>query len=138
VSKNNAISNHVQEDLVVFTARSSRCHGLLHFIACRVLSDTKGARDAVQNCWLTASRHSPKFEHEGAFRSWLLRIVIDDALAIRRMKKESISDRNLHVASSSESPGAPDALSHLELLTLLFSRLAMTQELAPGPTATTK
>jgi DNA-directed RNA polymerase specialized sigma24 family protein len=95
VSKNNAISNHVQEDLVVFTARFSRCHGLLHFIACRVLSDTKGARDAVQNCWLTAFRHSPKFEHEGAFRSWLLRMAIDEALAIRRKKKESSSVKKL-------------------------------------------
>ncbi len=91
------ISNHAQEDPVVFNARFSRCHGLLHFIACHVLGGTEGARDSVQNCWLTASCNPPKFEHEGAFRSWLLRIVIDEALAIRRKKKESSSDKNLHV-----------------------------------------
>ena len=78
-------------------ARFSRCRGLLHFIACCVLGGTEGMRDSVQNCWLTASRNPPKFEHEGAFRSWLLRIVIDEALAIRRKKKESSSNKNLDV-----------------------------------------
>jgi DNA-directed RNA polymerase specialized sigma24 family protein len=51
----------------------------------------------VQNCWLTASCNPPKVEREGAFGGWLLRIVIDEALAIRRKKKESSSDKNLHV-----------------------------------------
>jgi DNA-directed RNA polymerase specialized sigma24 family protein len=96
VCKDIAISNHVQEDPAAFNARFSRCHGLLYFIACRVLGGTEGARDSVQNCWLSASRNPPKFEHEGAFRGWLLRIVIDEALAIRRKKKESGRYKNLH------------------------------------------
>jgi DNA-directed RNA polymerase specialized sigma24 family protein len=99
------MSNHVQEDPEVFNARFSRCHGLVHFIACRVLGGAEGARDSMHNCWLTASRNPPKFEHEGTFRSWLLRIVIDEALAIRRKKKESSSDKNLDVSCSSESLG---------------------------------
>jgi DNA-directed RNA polymerase specialized sigma24 family protein len=83
------MSNHLQEDPTVFDARFSRCRGLLHFIACRVLGGTERAEDSVQNCWLTASRNPPRFEHEGAFRSWLLRIVIDEALVIHR--------KNLHL-----------------------------------------
>jgi DNA-directed RNA polymerase specialized sigma24 family protein len=51
----------------------------------------------VQNCWRAAARNPPKFEHEGAFRAWLLRIAIDEALAIRQEKKESSSDKDLHV-----------------------------------------
>jgi DNA-directed RNA polymerase specialized sigma24 family protein len=86
------MSNHVQEDPKVFSARFSRCHGLLHFIACRVLGGTEGARDSVQTCWRKASRNPPKFEQEGAFRGWLLRIVIDEALAIRLTKKQSSGD----------------------------------------------
>ena len=39
---------------------------------------------AIQNCWRTASRNPPHFEYEGAFRSWLVRIIIDEALAILR------------------------------------------------------
>ncbi len=89
MSKDVTVSNHPQEDPTVFDARFSRCRGLLHFIACRVLGGTEGAEDSVQNCWLIASRNPPRFEHGGAFRSWLLRIVIDEALVIHR--------KNLHL-----------------------------------------
>jgi DNA-directed RNA polymerase specialized sigma24 family protein len=72
----------------IFKVRFSRCRGLLHFIACRVLGSSKNAEDVVQSCWLTASRNPPTFEYEGAFRSWLLRILIDEALAVLYKKKE--------------------------------------------------
>ena len=88
------ISNRPQEHPTVFDARFSRCRGLLHFIARRVLGGNEGAEETVHSCWLTASRNPPKFEYEGAFRSWLLRILIDEALAVLRKKKESTSDRN--------------------------------------------
>jgi DNA-directed RNA polymerase specialized sigma24 family protein len=87
--------NPVQEDRAVFHACFSRCRGLLLFLASREIGDTQGARHCVQNCWVTASRNPPKFEHEAAFRSWLLRIVIDEALAIRRKKKDASRDKNV-------------------------------------------
>ena len=64
----------------------SRCHGSLHFIACRVLKGPNGAEVAVQKCWLTASRNRPTFDGEGDFRSWLLRVLINEALAILQSK----------------------------------------------------
>jgi DNA-directed RNA polymerase specialized sigma24 family protein len=57
-----------------------------------VLSEEEGADEAVQNCWLTASQDQPRFEHEGAFRSWLLRV--DEALAIARKKRDSRRQRS--------------------------------------------
>ena len=57
-------------------------------IACRVLGSDEGAADAVQNCFVTASRNLPTFESEGAFRSWLLRVLIDEALLILLQKRE--------------------------------------------------
>ena len=80
------ISRRVCEHPRVFAARFSRCRGLLHFIACRVLGSDERADEAVKNCWRSASRDRPPFEPEGAFRSWLLRILIDEALAILRRK----------------------------------------------------
>jgi DNA-directed RNA polymerase specialized sigma24 family protein len=97
VCKDITISSDMQEDPAIFNARFSRCHGLLYFVACRVLGGTEGARDSVQNCWLTASRCPPQFKHEGDFRSWLLRIAIDEALAIRRKKKESTPSSELRM-----------------------------------------
>jgi hypothetical protein len=88
-----ATSNHIfrkpvqgqvpaREHSDVFDDWFSRCRMLLHFTACRVLGDPEEAELAVQNCWLTASRNPPTFDREGAFRSWLLRVLIDEASAI--------------------------------------------------------
>ena len=86
------ISNGAQEHPTIFAARFARCRGLLRFIAFRVLGSNKEAENALQCCWLTASCNPPKFEYEGAFRSWLLRILIDEALIILREKEQSTSD----------------------------------------------
>lgn len=66
-----------------FETRFMRCRNLLHFVACRVLETIEGAEDAVENCRRRASQNPPAFESEGAFCSWLVRILIDEALAIR-------------------------------------------------------
>jgi DNA-directed RNA polymerase specialized sigma24 family protein len=68
---------------VVFEARFSRCRRLLHFIATRVLGDPERADEAVESCWLSASRIPPWFEDEGAFCSWLFRVLVYEALALR-------------------------------------------------------
>jgi len=73
-----------KEQSAIFVRRFLRSYRFLHFIACRVLGNEERAPIAVQNCWRTASRNPPHFEYEGAFRSWLLRVLIDEALAILR------------------------------------------------------
>jgi DNA-directed RNA polymerase specialized sigma24 family protein len=78
-----------QEETPVFDTQFSRWRGLLYFIACRVLDDRDEAEEAVQNCLLSATAHPPTFESQGAFRSWLLRILIDEALVILRQKKST-------------------------------------------------
>ena len=60
----------------------SRYRHVLSLVAYRVLSDHAEAEDAVQNCLLTVFDKAPKFEHEGAFRCWLVRVLIDEAVAI--------------------------------------------------------
>ena len=72
----------IQGTSEVFDDWFSRCYGPLHFTACRVLGGSEGAEVAVQKCWLTASRNPPTFDRESEFRSWLLRVLIDEALAI--------------------------------------------------------
>jgi DNA-directed RNA polymerase specialized sigma24 family protein len=79
----------------------SRCRRLLHFTACRVLGGSEGAELAVQNCWLTASRNPPTFDHEGAFRSWLLRVLIDEAAAILQGLPRRLDDEHAHTSVGS-------------------------------------
>jgi DNA-directed RNA polymerase specialized sigma24 family protein len=72
-----------QQELI-FDARFRRCYRLLHFIACRVLGGSERAEEAIGHAWRTASRHPQRFEHEGAFRGWLLRVLIDESLTLLR------------------------------------------------------
>ena len=73
--------------LEIFTDRFVRSYRLLQFLACRVLGDEGRSTVAIQNCWRTASRNPPHFENEAAFRSWLVRVLIDEALVILHESK---------------------------------------------------
>jgi TetR/AcrR family transcriptional repressor of nem operon len=42
-----------------------------YLIARRVLGSPERADDAIESCWLRASRYPRCFEYEGAFRSWM-------------------------------------------------------------------
>ena len=75
-----------QENLKAFEVLFSRHRRVLSFVAYHVLGDRNDAQDALENCLLTASSQAPSFEDEGAFRSWLVRVLIDQALLIRNTK----------------------------------------------------
>jgi DNA-directed RNA polymerase specialized sigma24 family protein len=60
----------------------SRCHNTLHFMARLILGGSDMAERAVRNCRFRASRSRLSFESEGPFRSWLLRLLISEALSI--------------------------------------------------------
>ena len=78
-----AVPNRLQEDSTVFDVRFWRSYPMLRFIACRILGDPEHANKAVENCWHIASRRAPRFDHEGECRSWLLRVLIVEALVLR-------------------------------------------------------
>jgi len=62
----------------------SRYRRTLFLVAYRVLGDRSQAEDAVQRCLLSSSWNRPYFENEGAFRGWLVKVLIDEALLILR------------------------------------------------------
>lgn len=88
--KDAQITVRLAEHPEVFDARFARCRRLLGLIAGRVLGGGDGVKDAVGRCWLTASRNPPRFAHEGAFRSWLVRILINEALSVLRESRTRI------------------------------------------------
>lgn len=57
-----------------------RCHKTLHYIARLILGSSELAASAVERCRVRAFEESPVFEHEGPFRSWIFRVLIDEAL----------------------------------------------------------
>jgi len=83
MSDSREISNgRQQRDAAEFETRFSRSRSLLYFVACRVLEGSEGADEAVGRCFLKARENPPEFHYQGAFRSWLVRILIDEALLI--------------------------------------------------------
>jgi DNA-directed RNA polymerase specialized sigma24 family protein len=98
------IANRIQENPAVFDARFSRSRELLCFIACCVLGGNEGLEEALRNCWLAASRNPPKFESESVFRSWLLRILIHEALAVVRRKHIEETRGTVNELTKSLSP----------------------------------
>src|ERR1700756_1183924 len=58
-------------------------------IAYSILRNREDAEDAVQNAFLSAYLHLPRFEGRSALRTWLTRIVMNAALMIQRKRKSS-------------------------------------------------
>jgi DNA-directed RNA polymerase specialized sigma24 family protein len=87
------ILNPSQGDLEALDVLFSRYRHLLSLIAYRVLGNREKAEDAVQNCLRAAADSAPRFEHEGAFRCWLARVLIDEAVTILNKQRSSTSER---------------------------------------------
>jgi hypothetical protein len=75
------------DNRISFYVRAARYRRLLYFVADRVLGNPDRAVIAVGNCLFSASRHFVTFDHEGAFRSWLVRLALDESLAILHGRK---------------------------------------------------
>lgn len=69
-----------------FAMLFSRYRNVLYFVANRILHNHEKAEEAVQECYLFASRNVPQWNDEGSFRSWLVRVLIDEALIILHKK----------------------------------------------------
>lgn len=66
----------------VFDRLFSKARSSLYLIAHRILGEASMADRAVDRCRRTAANVRARFECEGECHSWLLRILIDEALAI--------------------------------------------------------
>jgi DNA-directed RNA polymerase specialized sigma24 family protein len=67
---------------ISFYVRAAQYRRLLHFVAHHVLGNPDRAVIAVENCLVSAARHVTTFDDEGAFRNWLVRLALDESLAI--------------------------------------------------------
>jgi hypothetical protein len=85
-------SRYSRESLGTLEVLFSRYRRVLSLIAYRVLGNHEDAEDAVQNCIRAASDHAPRFDHEGAFRSWLARVLINEAVTILHKQRSSIRE----------------------------------------------
>jgi RNA polymerase sigma-70 factor, ECF subfamily len=85
------LSHGLQGDAEALNTLFSRYQRLLHALACRVLGGPEDAQDVVQNCLLQAFTKLKQFNHEGTFRSWLVRILVNEAITVRRRRKGKLA-----------------------------------------------
>lgn len=70
-----------------------RSHKTLHYIARLILGSSELAASALERCRLRALEDSPRFESEGPFRSWIFRVLINEALSIIHRDHASVSEK---------------------------------------------
>jgi RNA polymerase sigma-70 factor, ECF subfamily len=99
----NLISSGLQGNREAFNVLFSRYRQLLYRLAYRVLHNHEEAEDAVQNTFLLAYSKLEGFKHDGAFRSWLVRILINEAVTILRGKKNRTSNSVQQVTHQQEA-----------------------------------
>jgi len=78
-AENGSLQEASLEHPIVFVERFWKWRDSLYVVACRVLRDPSAATDVVERCFRKASPRPPKFASDGAFGSWLLRILLDEA-----------------------------------------------------------
>lgn len=61
-------------------------------LASRMVRHREEAEDAVQNCLLLAYCNLDSFRQQASFRTWLCRILVNEALSILRKRKIASSD----------------------------------------------
>jgi RNA polymerase sigma-70 factor (ECF subfamily) len=81
------VSDGLRGDREALNTLFSRYHRLLRSVAYRVLGNYEEAEDAVQNALLMAFSNLQQFKYEGAFRGWLVRILVNEAITLRRKRK---------------------------------------------------
>ena len=128
------ISEGLQGDGNAFEILFSRYRPILYRLAQRILRNHEEAEDAVQNCSLVAFRKMESFKYEGAFRSWLARIVVNEAITILRKRKRTYFSeyRKLEARADAETvdwlpdpgPNPEQILAQKQSASALMSKLS--------------
>ena len=120
-------------DNAAIEALMRRYNRRLFRVARSILRDAGAAEDAVQECYVSAFTKLDRYEPTGAFGAWLTRIVINEALMLKRRTRHafvSIDDleaehhHELHwPADELSTPDSVQATSARQLLELAVDSL---------------
>lgn len=77
-------------DRQAFRILMRRFHGLLYRTARSIVTDDAEAEDVLQNAYLLAYRKISEFRGDAKLSTWLVRIVVNEALACARKHGQSL------------------------------------------------
>jgi len=87
-SEKELIDKLLAGDETVFEAVFSQYYSLMYSVA-KAIAGSSIADEVIQEAWISALRALPKFERRSSLKSWLMRIVANEAKT--RLRKESRS-----------------------------------------------
>lgn len=123
-----------RENLEAFNVLFSRYRRTLSLVAYRVLGNHEEAEEAVQNCLGTAADDVPQFEHEGAFRCWLVRVLIDEAVLLLDKQNGARTTgcaMGNEVIVNSKTSSLPTRSENTPDKSLVCSRVGQTRQVKP-------
>lgn len=111
------IQRCVQGEADAFRPLVERYQRLAYSVALRMLSVPADAEDVVQQAFTQAFRALPRFDgstHDGAFRVWLLRIVVNGAKDLLKSKHHGdvlLTDQGQNLAGETPEPNPEQVTS---------------------------
>jgi DNA-directed RNA polymerase specialized sigma24 family protein len=75
-----------------FEGRFSRCRKSLYFLAWGTLGNVGEAEQALENCYRKARRNAPRFNSDGEFGSWMIRVLINEVVLIANRRVPDASE----------------------------------------------
>ena len=97
------IAKALQGDQEALNTLFSRYYTFLHALACHVLDGREDAEDVVQNSLIRALGNLQQVNNAGAFRSWVSRIVVNEAIDLLRKKRSARKFSEARVSRNEES-----------------------------------
>ena len=89
--ENNVISEN-QELREEFEGRFSRCRNSLYFLAWGTLGNVGEAEEAMENCYRKARRDVRRFNSDGEFGSWMIRMLINEVVLVATRRAPDASE----------------------------------------------
>lgn len=121
VSDSKVIASVLGGDISAFEILMRRYNQRLFRVARSILKNDADAEDALQEAYIKAYQKLKQYGKRGSFQGWLMRVVVNEALAKKRelsakMKRISSSDAYIE-ETATESMGSddmilPDQLAH--------------------------
>jgi RNA polymerase sigma-70 factor (ECF subfamily) len=106
-----------RQDIADFGAFYERTYGSAYRTALGIVREAALAADVTQEAYVAAYRHRDRFRGEAPSTAWLHRIVVNQALAVVRRRREPRPVRDLSPAASADESG--DTVARMALLTAL-------------------
>lgn len=89
-------------DRVEFARMVDAYSGSIYRLGLKMLGNAQDAEDILQNTFLSALTHLPKFEGRSSISTWLYRIASNEALMLIRRKKPAFNIEDMQTEDSDE------------------------------------